>query len=94
MSNEESVQSPAEIRRVFELLDNVETVTDGDNFKYGLQVGKLIALGWVLGEVPTSDIALQYEYDDWVRDVKAQEDSLKQRLGDLRSLLDEPNESE
>lgn len=82
-----------EIQRVFELLDNVNTVKDsGDTFKYGMQVGKLIALGWVLGEVPTSDLSLQYEYDDWLRDAQAQEDSLKRELDGLKQVLDEDAE--
>ena len=34
------------------------------NFKSGLQVGKLIALGWVLGDVTSSDLSLSYEFDD------------------------------
>lgn len=82
-----------EIQRVFELLDNVNTVKDsGDTFKYGMQVGKLIALGWVLGEVPTSDLSLQYEYDDWLRDAQAQEDSLKRELDGLKQVLEKDAE--
>lgn len=95
MGNEQQIRSPAEIRRVFELLDNVDIVVDkGDNFKYGLQVGKLIALGWVLREVTSSDLALSYEFDDWLRDIKAQEDMLKQGLGGLKNLLNENDERE
>ena len=86
---EEDIRPGAEIRRVFELLDNVSTVKDkGDNFKYGMQVGKLLALGWVLGEVPTSDLSLPFGFDDWVRDEKAQEDTLRRQLDKLRTMLD------
>lgn len=92
MADQEPIRSPAEIRRVFELLDNVQAVANqGDNFKYGLQVGKLIALGWVLKEVPSSDLSLNYEFEDWQRDIKAQEDLLKQRLGGLEEILNEPD---
>lgn len=94
MSNRELVRPPEEIRRVFELLDNVNTVSDGDNFKYGMQVGKLLALGWVLGEVASSDLALHYEFDDWVRDVKAQEENLKRELGGLEKLFEESSGEE
>ncbi|MEM7474605.1 MAG: hypothetical protein AAF483_06390 [Planctomycetota bacterium] len=88
MSSE--LQSPEEIRRIFELLDNVNTAAErGDTFKFGMQVGKLLALGWVLGEVPSSDISLNYEFEDWERDVQAQEESLKKQLGDLEQMLDE-----
>lgn len=93
MAKNEKTRSPQEIRRVFELLDNTNTVADGDNFKYGMQVGKLIALGWVLGEVASSDLSLHYEFDDWIRDVKAQEESLKRQLGGLEKLLDEDSDS-
>lgn len=90
MENEEHVRSPAEIRRVFELLDNVNMVADkSDNFKYGLQVGKLIALGWVLGDVTSSDLSLSYDFDDWMRDIQAGEDVLKQQLSGLEKLLNE-----
>ena len=92
MSHE--LRSPEEIRRIFELLDNVNTAAErGDTFKFGMQVGKLLALGWVLGEVPSSDLSLNYEFEDWERDVKAQEESLKRQLGDLEQLLEE-DESE
>lgn len=88
MANSERVQPPSEIRRVFELLDNVNTAAErGDTFKFGMQVGKLIALGWVLGEVPSSDLSLHYDFDTWLRDVQAQEDSLRKQLGGLEKLL-------
>ena len=87
MDSEEQLKSPEEIQRVFELLDSMKTVKEEDSFKFGMHVGKLLALGWVLGEVVTSDIALQYEYDDWRRDAKAQEDELKKHLGGLKDLL-------
>ena len=91
--SEENIKPSKEIRRVFELLDNVNTVANkGDNFKYGMQVGKLIALGWVLGEVPLSDLSLPFDYDDWERDAKAQEDSLRRQLKNLRSMLDESDQ--
>ena len=87
------LRSPEEIRRIFELLDNVNTAAErGDTFKFGMQVGKLLALGWVLGEVPSSDISLNYEFEDWERDVKAQEESLKRQLGDLEQMLDEDDD--
>ncbi len=95
MADEEKLRSPAEVRRVFELLDNVNTVVNqGDNFKYGMQVGKLIALGWVLGDVPSSDLSLSYDFDDWQRDIQAGEDVLKQQLGGLENLLREDEDGE
>ncbi len=91
--DQQQIRSPSEIRRVFELLDNVNTAGEkGDTFRYGMQVGKLIALGWILHEVPTSDLSLHYEYDDWVRDAQAQEESLRRQLSGLKKLLDEKNE--
>ncbi|MEC8555585.1 MAG: hypothetical protein VXZ82_11320 [Planctomycetota bacterium] len=86
----EQLRSAEDIRRIFELLDNVNTAAErADTFKFGMQVGKLLALGWVLGEVPSSDLSLNYEFEDWERDLRAQEDSLKNQLGDLKQMLEE-----
>lgn len=88
MSDEEQVRSLNEIQRVFEILDNANTDAEkGDTFAYGIQVGKLIALGWVLGEVPSSDLALSYDFETWQLDAKAQEDTLRRELKGLEQLL-------
>jgi len=93
MTDEEQIRPSVEIRRVFELLDNVNTSNDkSDTFKFGMEVGKLIALGWVLGEVPSSDVALHYDFDSWVRDADAQADSLRRNLGQLETFLDDEND--
>ncbi len=87
MSSEEKLRPADEVRRVFERLDGMKSATEEDTFKFGMHVGKLLALGWVLGEVVTSDVALQYEFDDWLRDAKAQEDELRKHLDGLKDLL-------
>ena len=40
----------------------------GDNFKAGLYVGKMTALGWVLDAMPGSDLAIDHDYESWVRE--------------------------
>ncbi len=39
-----------------------------DNFKAGLYIGKLTALGWVVGGMPGADLAIEHDYESWVRD--------------------------
>lgn len=95
MSEDDQIRSASEVRRVFEILDNVNTDAEkGDTFGYGVQVGKLIALGWVLGEVPSSDLALSYDFETWQLDAKAQEDTLRRELKGLEQLLDFDEEHE
>lgn len=90
MNQDDQVKPADEIRRVFELLDNVNTAAERDDtFKFGMQVGKLLALGWVLGEVPTSDVSLNYDFEDWQRDIAAQEETLKRQLDGLEQLLED-----
>ena len=36
----------------------------GDNFKYGMWVGKMIALEWVLGG-PLANLKIQYDFESW-----------------------------
>jgi hypothetical protein len=37
----------------------------GDNFKYGYYIGKLVALGWVLGE-PSADMSIDHDFESWI----------------------------
>ena len=61
-----------EIERVHDGLANNRESTDrmGDNFKAGLYVGKLLALGWVLGDVQGSSIAIDHDYESWMREAE------------------------
>ena len=61
----------AEIDRVHDLLANHAGEAAewmGDNFKAGLFVGKLIALEWALDDAPGSDMAIDHDYESWVRE--------------------------
>jgi hypothetical protein len=64
------VRSKEEILRGVEALEQ-RPPTVADNFKYGCLIGKLLALEWVLGETPGSDLSIQYDFEDWRREQKA-----------------------
>jgi hypothetical protein len=71
------MRSKDEIERVADRLGQVSADGDGktplldwrgDTFRYGFLVGKLVALGWVLGE-PNADLAIDHDYDSWLREL-------------------------
>ena len=64
----------AEIERVQDAMANNREAVDwmGDNFKAGLHVGKLTALGWVLDEMKGSDLAIVHDYESWMREARIQ----------------------
>ena len=65
------MKTQAEIERVHDAMASRSgEVSDymGDNFRAGLYVGKMTALGWVLGDMPGADLAIEHDYEDWVRE--------------------------
>lgn len=57
-----------EVQSVYDTFDMAELTelanARGDNFKFGMWVGKLAALGWVLGE-PIANVKIHYDFDSW-----------------------------
>lgn len=41
----------------------------GDNFRYGLLIGKVMALAWSLGE--PADMARHYEFEEWINEQRS-----------------------
>jgi hypothetical protein len=41
----------------------------GDNFRYGLLIGKVMALAWSLGE--SADMTRHYEFEEWVNEQRS-----------------------
>ena len=41
-------------------------VEAADTFQYGFLMGKLTALGWVIGSNPSGDMSSHYDYEDFV----------------------------
>lgn len=41
----------------------------GDNFRYGLLIGKVMALAWALGEAV--DITHHYEFEEWINEQRS-----------------------
>lgn len=61
------MRSREEIQRIMGTLANDPALIalKGDTFEYGVMVGKLVALGWVLGK-PTADLSIPYRFDEWL----------------------------
>jgi hypothetical protein len=83
------VRSESEIREVADRLGqeldpdtgNVHALDwKADTFKFGFLIGKLTALGWVLGE-PSVDLSNHYDFDNWQRELKEGADKLREKLG-------------
>jgi hypothetical protein len=71
-----------EIERRNDSLGNVADSMDwhGDNFKYGMHVGKLLALEWMLGNVSTGEMCIHHDYEDYLRAGKELREDLKEEL--------------
>lgn len=41
----------------------------GDNFRYGLLIGKVMALAWSLGE--SADMTRHYEFEEWINEQRS-----------------------
>ena len=65
----------------------------GDNFKYGMWVGKMIALEWALGD-EHGDMVIAYDFEDWEREHGHRIDELKHRLAEDAQHDDEGEEDE
>jgi hypothetical protein len=83
MRNEE------EIREVLEKLDrdkgSLNQASDdfkSDDFKYGYLMGKMTALEWVLGDAPSSDIGIHFDFEDWERELREAGEEVRGRLKD------------
>ena len=74
------MRSEDEIRDVYDRLGQESDPDDGgkipamdwsgDTFKYGFLVGKLVALGWVLGD-RGADMGSHYDYEDWRTELRS-----------------------
>jgi hypothetical protein len=60
----------------------------GDNFKYGLYCGKVLAMAWMMGETSTGEMGVQYEYEDFIRQRSTEIDDL------LRKIWVEPSDEQ
>ena len=60
----------------------------GDTFRYGYLIGKVVALGWTLGE-PSADISIDYTFEDWCRELREAGEGLSERLN---ARPDEPTD--
>jgi hypothetical protein len=95
------MRSELEIREVYDRLgqeperDTHKTPLfdwSADTFKFGFLVGKLTALGWVLGDERGAEVASDYDYEDWRRTQKEAGDDLKEFLRGLMPPGWEPGE--
>jgi hypothetical protein len=61
------MRSELEIEATADNMATAERLLRGrtDTFKYGIVVGKLIAIGWALGE-PSAGLSIDYDYEDWI----------------------------
>jgi hypothetical protein len=60
-----------QIRAMFDRLpDEPLESGPGDTFKYGMLVGKAVAIGWVLGDSPRHDVMNDYDFEDWVLELR------------------------
>jgi hypothetical protein len=89
------MRNEKEIRRATEILEAVFKSDEwsthpldakGDNFKYGMFIGKLAALGWVLGD-ESCDLKIHYDFDGFSR-------AQKQIGGDIHERLERDKRSE
>jgi hypothetical protein len=51
----------------------------GNSFKYGYLVGKMTALGWVLG-ASSEDMSIDYDFEDWWRELHEAGEEMRRRL--------------
>lgn len=83
-----------EIRRLCEQLENADTEgrihSQGDTFQNGMLAGKLTALAWVLHEVFSNDMAIQYDFADWQRECTRMAEDLRGKLNDPESKGPQP----
>ena len=58
-----------EIEQVYDGLGGLDDILHEprDSFRYGMLIGKLVALGWVVGEEETHDLFADYDFEDWSR---------------------------
>ena len=67
-----SIRSEAEIEKMFEVLgideDEAPIHWKGDNFRYGLFIGKAIALAWVLGAESTEHMNVNKTFEEWEKE--------------------------
>ena len=77
------MKNEAEIQKLLDELESVPNPLDcqGDNFQYGLYLGKLQALGWVVGDTPSDLIASRFDFESFNREWGIEVDELS---GDRR----------
>jgi hypothetical protein len=72
-----------EIERLLTALQNEQINAeqwDGDNFKYGMYLGKMLALEWAKGEVSTGEMGVHYDHDDYMQRLKDSFEELREKI--------------
>jgi hypothetical protein len=81
MREEQKIQNAThKLWKIIDDDDDHPIKSKGDNFKYGMFIGKLIALGWVLDEPSSADLSIHFEFEDWERHNKADDEDGRQKL--------------
>jgi hypothetical protein len=65
------MRTEAEIQRTAKELASMlgQFSGKGDNFRYGLVIGKVMALAWSLGE--PADLTHHYEFEEWINEQRS-----------------------
>jgi hypothetical protein len=58
---------------------------EGDTFKYGYLIGKLVALEWVLGRSSTS-LKSHYDFEDYTQEDKLETEDFREWAKKLKKL--------
>ena len=68
-----------EIRQVYDDMVDLSQILERkrDSFEYGLLIGKLVALGWVLGEESNFELRTEFDFEDWQQECNALKDKLR-----------------
>jgi len=71
-----------QIQRVYERIGNRSELLKwrADDFRYGMLIGKIVGLGWVLGEEASSDLSIDFDFEGWVRELRNLGDDVRSRL--------------
>jgi hypothetical protein len=73
-----------EIQRVYERIGSRSELLKwrADDFRYGMLIGKIVALGWMLGEEASSDLSIDFDFEGWVRELRNLGDHVRSQLDD------------
>ena len=76
------MKSSEEVRDLYERLGERPELLDwkAHNFRYGMLLGKLLAIGWVLGEEGSGDVSIDHDFESWSRELSVLGDDIGRRL--------------